>query len=94
MVREFIPDAEINFDDEGGLEQSDIYLVDNSRMREEFEVEILPYRQRVLEIINEVRQAEGMAPIARVARGSGPSGCGAVPLSEKAGLPALTNLRR
>jgi len=63
LVREFIPDAEINFDDEGGLEQSDIYLLDNSRMREEFEVEIAPYRQRVLEIINEVRQAEGMALI-------------------------------
>ena len=45
LVREFIPDAEINFDDEGGLEQSDIYLVDNSRMREEFEIELPPYRQ-------------------------------------------------
>ena len=63
LVREFIPDAKINFDDEGGLEQSDIYLVDNSRMHEEFEVEFSPYRQRVLEIINEVRQAEGMALI-------------------------------
>ena len=63
LVREFIPDAEIAFNNEGGVEESDAYLFDNSRMREEFEVELPPFRQRVLEIINEVRQAEGMAPI-------------------------------
>ena len=63
LVREFIPDAEITFDSDDGVEESDIYLVDNSRIREEFEVELPPFRQRVLEIINEVRQAEGMAPI-------------------------------
>ena len=63
LVREFIPDAQITFDSEGGLEDSEIYLVDNSRMREEFEVEVPPFRQRVLEIINEVRLSEGMAPI-------------------------------
>ena len=64
LVREFIPDAQITFDDEDGIEESDIYLVDNSRIREEFEVELPPFRQRVLEIINEVRQAEGM-PLVR-----------------------------
>ena len=63
LVREFIPDAEITFDNDDGVEESDAYLFDNSRIREEFEVELSPYRQRVLEIINEVRQAEGMAPI-------------------------------
>ena len=64
LVREFIPDAQITFDNEGGIEESDIYLVDNSRIREEFEVELPPFRQRVLEIINEVRQMEGM-PLVR-----------------------------
>ena len=63
LVREFIPDAQIAFDNESGIEESDAYLFDNSRMREEFEVELPPFRQRVLEIINEVRQAEGMSPI-------------------------------
>ena len=63
LVREFIPDARITFDDEGGIEESDAYLFDNSRIREEFEVELPPFRRRVLEIINEVRHAEGMAPI-------------------------------
>lgn len=60
LVREFIPDAQITFDNDGGVEQSGNYLVDNSRIREEFEIELPPFRQRVLEIINEVRQMEGM----------------------------------
>ena len=60
LVREFIPDAQISFDGEYGIEESDIYMVDNRRIREEFEVEFPPLRQRVLEIINEVRHAEGM----------------------------------
>ena len=64
LVRDFIPDAQITFDNEGGIEESDIYLVDNSRIREEFEVELPPFRQRVLDIINEVRQSEGM-PLVR-----------------------------
>ena len=60
LVREFIPDAQITFDGEDDIEESDIYMVDNRRIREEFEVEFPPFRQRVLEIINEVRQSEGM----------------------------------
>ena len=63
LVREFIPDAQITFDNEGDIAESDAYLFDNSRIREEFEVEFPPFRQRVLEIINEVRQAEGMSLI-------------------------------
>ena len=63
LVRDFIPDAEITFDGEDGIEESDIYMVDNRRIREEFEVEFPPFRQRVLEIINEVRQVEGIPPI-------------------------------
>ena len=55
LVGEFLPDAQITFDSEGGLEESSNYLVDNSRLMSEFELEYPPFRQRVLEIINEVR---------------------------------------
>ena len=61
MVREFIPDARITFEHEtGGKERSGNYLVDNSRLRQEFEVEYPPLRQRVLEIINDIRRDEGL----------------------------------
>lgn len=60
IVREFIPDAQITFDDEGGLEHSDNYLVDNSRLLTEFELEYKPYRDRILQMINEVRAHHGM----------------------------------
>ena len=33
LVREFVPDARITFDSDGGLEESGNYLVDNSRLR-------------------------------------------------------------
>ena len=60
-VREFLPDAEIRFDaDEGGREASGLYLMDNSRLVEEFEVQYGPFRQRVMETINEVRRARGL----------------------------------
>jgi len=60
IVREFIPDAQISFDAEGGIEDSGTYLVDNSRLRNEFELEYPPFRSRVLQIINEVRADAGM----------------------------------
>ena len=60
MVREFIPDAQISFDSDGGLEESGNYLVDNSRLLQEFEIEYAPFRGRVLEIINDVRQDSGL----------------------------------
>jgi nucleoside-diphosphate-sugar epimerase len=60
MVREFIPEAQINFEHEqGGKESSGTYLIDNTRLLNEFEVEYPPFRQRVLQIVNEVRQDEG-----------------------------------
>ena len=65
MVREFLPDAKISFDKEtGGKELSGNYLIDNSRLVQEFGVQYRPYRERVLQIINEVRREEGLAPIA------------------------------
>ena len=60
MVKEFLPEAQITFDNEGGRELSGNYMVDNSRLRDEFEIEYAPFRQRVLEIINEVRMDSGL----------------------------------
>jgi nucleoside-diphosphate-sugar epimerase len=61
MVREFLSDARITFQQEtGGRDISGNYLIDNTRLVQEFGVQYLPYRQRVLQIINEVRAAEGL----------------------------------
>ncbi len=60
MVREFLPDARISFANEGGIEESGNYLVDNSRLLDEYELQYAPFRQRVLEIINEVRADSGL----------------------------------
>ena len=59
LVRGYIPDAQITFDDEDGLEESGNYLVDNSRLLQEFELEYVPFPTRVLEIINDIRRLEG-----------------------------------
>ena len=64
MVRGFLPEAQITFDKEtGGKELSGNYLIDNSRLVEEFGVQYRPYRERVLQIINEVRAEEGLPPV-------------------------------
>ena len=63
MVQEYLPEARITFDSDEGLEQSGNYLVDNSRLRDEFEVEYLPFHTRVLEIINDVRADSGLPPV-------------------------------
>jgi len=61
MVKEFLPDAQITFQHEtGGRDISGNYQIDNTRLVQEFGVQYLPYRQRVLQIINEVRAAEGL----------------------------------
>jgi len=63
-VRAFLPDAEITFGAEtGGHEDSGLYLMDNSRLVEEFEVEYAPFEQRVLETINEVRSGLELPPV-------------------------------
>ena len=56
LVRQYLPDAQIAFDkEEGGREASGLYMMDNSRLRQEFEVQYAPFPQRVLEIINAIR---------------------------------------
>ena len=60
IVRGFLPDAEITFEaDEGGREESGLFLMDNSRLVEEFEIEYVPFDQRVIETINAAR-GEGL----------------------------------
>jgi nucleoside-diphosphate-sugar epimerase len=64
IVREFLPDAQITFDKEtGGRELSGNFMIDNSRLVQEFGIQFRPYRERVLQIINEVRREEGLEPI-------------------------------
>ncbi|HVB17644.1 MAG TPA: NAD(P)-dependent oxidoreductase [Stellaceae bacterium] len=65
LVREFLPEAQITFDKEtGGKELSGNYLIDNSRLVQEFGVQYRPYRERVLQIINDIRKEEGLPPVA------------------------------
>jgi nucleoside-diphosphate-sugar epimerase len=64
IVREFIPNAQITFDhDTGGRERSGNFMIDNSRVVQEFGIQYRPYRERVLQIINEVRAEEGKPPL-------------------------------
>ena len=61
IVREFLPNAENTFDKEvGGKELSGNYLIDNTRLVQEFGVQYRPYRERVLQIINDIRREEGL----------------------------------
>lgn len=69
LVREHLPDADITFEREcGGKELAnnpmmDCYLIDNSRLVEEFAIRYRPFRERVIQIIGEVRHAEGLPPV-------------------------------
>jgi nucleoside-diphosphate-sugar epimerase len=64
IVRGFLPDAQITFAEEGGREESGNYLVDWSRLANEFGIEYPGLHTRVLEIINDVRRAEGLPLVA------------------------------
>ena len=65
LVREFMPDAQISFEHEtGGKQASGNYLIDNTRLIQEFGLQYLPYRQRVLQIINDTRREAGLPPVA------------------------------
>ena len=59
IVRGLLPDADISFGEEGGKEDSGNYLVDNSRLLGEFELEYPPLESRVRDIINDVRRDNG-----------------------------------
>jgi hypothetical protein len=38
-------------------------MMDNTRLRQEFEVEYAPFPQRVLQIINDIRKDEGLPQV-------------------------------
>jgi nucleoside-diphosphate-sugar epimerase len=64
LVTRYLPDAEITFEkEEGGRATSGLYMMDNTRLLQEFEVQYAPFPQRVLEIINAVRADEGLPAV-------------------------------
>jgi nucleoside-diphosphate-sugar epimerase len=63
IVRGFLPEAQITFASDGGREDSGNYLVDNSRLGKEFGIEYPGLHTRVLEVINDVRRAEGLPAV-------------------------------
>jgi UDP-glucuronate 4-epimerase len=61
LVKEFLPDADIRFEHEaGGRATSGNFLIDNSRVVSEFGVQYAPLRQRVREVINDIRRDAGL----------------------------------
>ena len=64
VVRGFLPDARITFAEDGGREESGNYLVDWSRLANEFGIEYPGLHTRVLEVINDVRREEGLPLVA------------------------------
>jgi len=64
IVRGFLPDARITFAQDGGREESGNYLVDWSRLANEFGIEYPGLHTRVLEVINDVRREEGLPLVA------------------------------
>lgn len=64
IVHGYLPDAKISFDkDSGGKAASGNYMIDNARLVQEFGVQYRPYRERVLQIINDVRRDNGLPPL-------------------------------
>lgn len=62
-VRSFIPDAEIDFEqDSGAREGNSTYLIDNSRLVSEFGIRFRPFPEQVLQIINDTRRLAGLRP--------------------------------
>jgi len=56
VVKKHIPDAQISFEAElGGDEKSVAYRFDNSRLLDEFSIELPDYEQRVIQMIKESR---------------------------------------
>tara|TARA_Y100000588_G_C14211788_1_gene906996 strand:- start:227 stop:1165 length:939 start_codon:yes stop_codon:yes gene_type:complete len=64
LVKEFLPDADIRFEKEtGGREKSGSFLIDNSRLIQEFGLQYQPLRDRVKEVINDIRRGEGLPDV-------------------------------
>jgi len=64
IVRSYLPDARINFDNETGAKAGNsTYLLDNGRLVTEFAIRYPPFRERVLQIINDVRRDNGLSSV-------------------------------
>jgi nucleoside-diphosphate-sugar epimerase len=64
IVRTYLPDAKIKFEkDSGGRETSGNHMIDNTRLVSEFGVQYRPYRDRVLQIINDIRRDKGLPQV-------------------------------
>ena len=64
IVRSYLPDAKITFVREsGGRQTSGNYIIDNTRLVSEFGLQYRPYRDRVLQIINDVRRDNRLPPV-------------------------------
>ena len=64
IVRSYLPDARIHFQSENGAKATNsTYLLDNSRLLSEFGLQYRPFRQSVLQIINDTRRTSGLVPI-------------------------------
>lgn len=64
IVRTYLPDASIRFQNERGAKESNsTYLLDNSRLISEFGIQYRPFGERVLQIINDVRRDFGLPTV-------------------------------
>ena len=64
IVKEFLPQADIRFKaPTGGRAISGNFMIDNRRLVEEFGLQYKPLRQRVKEVINDIRRGEGMPEV-------------------------------
>jgi nucleoside-diphosphate-sugar epimerase len=64
IVRSYLPDADISFQHERGARAANAtYLLDNSRLRSEFGIQYPPFRERVLQMINDTRRDVGLPPV-------------------------------
>jgi nucleoside-diphosphate-sugar epimerase len=65
LVKEFLPEADIRFKEKtGGRTISGNFMIDNRRLVEEFGLQMKPLRQRVKEVINDIRRGDGLPPVA------------------------------
>jgi nucleoside-diphosphate-sugar epimerase len=66
IVRSYLPDARIGFQNERGAKDTNAtYLLDNTRLISEFAIQYRPFRERVLQIINDTRSEIGLPPISQ-----------------------------
>src|SRR5215470_9573654 len=64
IVHSYLPDASITFENETGAREGNAtYLLDNSRLVSEFAIRYPPLRERVLQIINDIRRRNGFTPL-------------------------------